>query len=51
MAARELVAGDVFLWNDRLYTVKKIKIIKGKVKVFAKEGWLTLKPDEWLYML
>lgn len=50
MAARELVAGDVFLWNDRLYTVKKVQIIKGKVKVFAKEGRLTLKPDEWLYM-
>jgi hypothetical protein len=51
MAARELAAGDTFIWNDKLYNVKKVAFIRGRVKVFAQQGRLTLKPDDWLYMV
>lgn len=51
MAARELAPGDAFIWNDKLYNVKRVLFIKGRVKVIAQQGRLTLKPDEWLYMV
>lgn len=51
MAARELAAGDAFIWKDKLYNVKRVSFVRGKVKVIAQQGKITLKPDDWLYMV
>lgn len=51
MVARELSQGDAFIYRNKMYVVKFVKIIRGHVKVITFSGKLSLRPDEQLELV
>lgn len=51
MAARYLTPDDVFMYQGRVYRVRRVSVVRGRIKVKTDSGTLTLKPDVQVVMV